>query len=84
MHLSQESPMTKKGVLLLYYSDLSQILGIQETKAIEKLCAQHKLILKETTSIPFIEQQKNSEVDHDPLVNFKNQAKIHLHVITRA
>jgi len=82
-HLTTETPLTKNGVLLLYYSDLSQILELQSPDRIEQLCNEYKLVLRKTMSTKFSDVQVRREVDHDPLINFKNQAKIFLYEITR-
>jgi len=67
----------------LYYSDLSQILELQSPDRIEQLCNEYKLVLRKTMSTKFSDVQVRREVDHDPLINFKNQAKIFLYEITR-
>jgi len=82
-HLSVQSSISKNGILLLYYSDLSQILGIQSKDRIEELCKEHKMTITNVYKTKFIEDQNAARADKDPIANFKNQAKVLLYEITR-
>jgi len=81
--LSSQSTLTKNGILLLYYSDLSQILGIQNKDRIEELCKEHNLTITNVYKTKFIEDQNAANTEKDPIANFKNQAKVLLYEITR-
>ena len=78
-----QSSIAKNGILLLYYSDLSQILGIQSKDRIEELCKEHKLTITNVYKTKFIEDQNAARAEKDPIANFKNQAKVLLYEITR-
>jgi len=75
--------MAKNGILLLYYSDLSKILGLQAKDRIQQLCKEHNLTITNVSSTKFIEDNYMKSAENDPLTNFKNQANVLLYEITR-
>ena len=70
LHLSSE----KRGKMLLVYSDLAQILGLQEKERVEELCQKAGLFIEEIYEV----QMEPSKKPYDPLVNYKAEAKVQL------
>ena len=73
LHLSGE----KKGRFLLAYSDLAQILGLQEKERIEELCHKSGLVIEEIYQTQMIPNKR----PFDPLINYKLEAKVQLYEI---
>ena len=81
--MTVQSTFTKNGILLLYYSDLSQILGLQAKDRIEQLCKENNLTITNKYTTRFIEDNYLGSAENDPLTNFKHQAHVELYEITR-
>lgn len=60
--------------MLLIYSDLAQIIGLQKPKRIEELVRRAGLFIEEVYEIPM----KPSKKPYDPLVNYKAEAKVQM------
>jgi len=69
-HLSEESSVSKDGKLLLYYSDLSFILGLQDENRILNLCEEQNLAISKAYKLPFLPPDR-VQVGIDPLINYK-------------
>lgn len=82
-HLTTHSNIAKNGILLLYYSDLSQILGLQAKDRIEQLCKEYNFVINEVETTKFIDDLDIGGAENDPLGNFKGQSKVLLYEITR-
>jgi len=70
LHLSPEG----KGKMLLVYSDLAQIIGLQKPDRIEELCHRAGLYIEEVYEITMAPSKK----PYDPLVNYKAEASVQL------
>jgi methylase of polypeptide subunit release factors len=81
-HLSEESSVSKDGKLLLYYSDLSFILGLHSENRIMNLCEEQKLAISKVYKLPFL-PPNYVPGGVDPLINYKKDAKIYLYEISR-
>jgi len=75
LHLSPE----KRGRMLLVYSDLAQIIGLQEPNRVEELIRRAGLYLDEVYEVPMAPSKK----PYDPLVNYKAEAKIQMFEICK-
>ena len=64
----------KVGRMLLIYSDLAQILGIQKPERVEELIHHSGLFVEEIYQIPMRQSKKL----YDPLVNYKAEANVQL------
>ncbi|KRX10569.1 hypothetical protein PPERSA_05389 [Pseudocohnilembus persalinus] len=77
---------SKQGRLLLLYSDLGEIMGLQEENRIQKLCSQYNLYINNQFETPLISDlEKNRKIQQkiDPLLSFKIRSKAILYEITR-
>ncbi|CAI2365457.1 unnamed protein product [Moneuplotes crassus] len=76
LHLSPE----KRGRMLLIYSDLAQIIGLQKKNRIEDLIHSAGLFIDEVYETPMALSKK----PYDPLVNYKAEAKVQMFEICKA
>lgn len=80
--MSKETTISKKGTLLLIYSDLSFNLGLQEKDRINQLCQENNLVIIDEISGNYSLETEKQKID--PLIKFKSDSKIKLYEITRA
>ena len=64
----------KKGRLLLAYSDLAQIIGLQDKERVEDLCHKAGLVIEEV----YQTQMQPPKRPFDVLANYKQEAKVQL------
>ena len=83
-HLTTQSMITKKGILLLVYSDLSVQLGLQSPTFIEELCKMNNLRISSTHSKPFFSEDHVRKEAVDPLYKYKKASSTILYEITLA
>ena len=82
-NLTTQSILTKKGVLLLIYSDISEVMGLQQPGFVQDLCNKNNLIISTTYTKPFYSPDYVKKDAVDPLHRFKKASKLILYEITR-
>jgi methylase of polypeptide subunit release factors len=71
--------LSPKGEMLMIYSDLALILGLQEENRVSKLANQHGLRAELVDKVSFSVNKK----PNDPLKNIKQESKVQLYRITK-
>ncbi|CAD8195726.1 unnamed protein product [Paramecium pentaurelia] len=79
-YLQIESLDSTKGRLILIYSDLSQLLELQEKEKVQDLCREYKMGITYYSELPFhIKDPQNV----DPLLQYKQNSKVQLFEIRK-
>lgn len=74
-----ELHLSPKGEMLLIYSDLAMILGLQEENKVQKLANEFGLRAELVDKVGFSVNRK----PNDPLKNIKQESKVQLYKITK-
>ena len=71
--------LSPKGEMLLIYSDLALLLGLQDENKIQSVANQYGLRAELVDKIPFSVNKKLN----DPLKNIKQESKVQLYRVTK-